>query len=77
PLMRSSKEIVDAIADVDRLTAAQRDRYTRFQEMFTHLEDGGATQRVLDLLFPSGVPVAGGPTNHPTTLEGDENRADH
>ncbi len=77
PLMRSSKEIIDAIADIDGLAADQRDRYTRFQKTFTHLEDGAATQRVLDLLFPSGVPASGGPMNHPTTPEGDENRADH
>jgi CDP-glycerol glycerophosphotransferase (TagB/SpsB family) len=71
PLLRTSTELVDAIADVDALAAATADRYARFQETFTHLEDGAATQRVLALLFPSGAPATG-----MTTPEGDENRAD-
>ncbi len=59
------------VADLDRLAADQRDRYARFQETFTHLEDGAATQRVLDLLFPSGAPA-----DRTHAPEGDENRAD-
>jgi CDP-glycerol glycerophosphotransferase len=66
PLLRSSKELVEAIADIDAIAADNADRYARFRETFTHLEDGSATERVLDLLFPSGM----------TTTEGDENRAD-
>jgi CDP-glycerol glycerophosphotransferase (TagB/SpsB family) len=53
PLMGTSKEIVDAIADIDRLAAEHREGYARFRDTFTHLEDGAATRRVLDLLFPS------------------------
>jgi CDP-glycerol glycerophosphotransferase len=76
PLMRTSAEIVDAIARIDALAAEHRERYARFQETFTHLEDGAATRRVLELLFPAGAPASGTPAHHPTTLEGDENRAD-
>jgi CDP-glycerol glycerophosphotransferase len=68
PLMGTSKEIVDAIADIDALAAKHRERYARFRETFTHLEDGAATARVLDLLFPSGATVG-------TTPEGDDDRA--
>jgi CDP-glycerol glycerophosphotransferase (TagB/SpsB family) len=53
PLMRTGKEIVEAIAEIDTLTAENQDRYDRFRETFTHLEDGHATERVLALLFPS------------------------
>jgi CDP-glycerol glycerophosphotransferase (TagB/SpsB family) len=53
PLMRTSKEIVAAIADIDRLSAEHREGYARFRDTFIHLEDGAATRRVLDLLFPS------------------------
>ena len=35
-----------------------QERYARFRSTFTHLEDGAATERVLDLLFPSGPPPA-------------------
>jgi CDP-glycerol glycerophosphotransferase (TagB/SpsB family) len=52
PLLRTSKELVAAIADVDTVSAAHVADYARFRETFTHLEDGGATRRVLDLLFP-------------------------
>jgi len=71
PLLSTSKELVDAIADVDTIAADHADRYARFRRTFTHLEDGAATQRVLDLLFPSGATPG-----RPTTTEGDENRAD-
>jgi CDP-glycerol glycerophosphotransferase (TagB/SpsB family) len=71
PLLRTSKELVEAIAGIDALAAANADRYARFRKTFTHLEDGSATERVLDLLFPSGAPATG-----MTTPEGDENRAD-
>jgi CDP-glycerol glycerophosphotransferase len=53
PLLSTSKELVDAIADIDAVTATTSERYARFRETFTHLEDGGATRRVLDLLFPA------------------------
>jgi CDP-glycerol glycerophosphotransferase len=55
PLLRTSKELVEAIADVDAIAAVHAARYARFQDTFTHLEDGAATQRVLDLVFPSGT----------------------
>ncbi len=70
PLLRTSKELVDAIAGIDAIAAQNEDRYARFRETFTHLEDGSATERVLKLLFPSGAPATG------ETTEGDENRAD-
>jgi CDP-glycerol glycerophosphotransferase (TagB/SpsB family) len=76
PLLSNSKELVQAIADIDALSAEHAERYARFRETFTHLEDGSATERVLDLLFPSGAPATGTPTTSDTTHEGDENRAD-
>jgi CDP-glycerol glycerophosphotransferase len=54
PLVRSSPELVDAIADADRAAGEYAAAYNRFQQTFCGLEDGHATERVLDLLFPSG-----------------------
>lgn len=51
PLLRTSAELVTAIADIDAVTAAHAERYARFREQFCALEDGHATERVLDLLF--------------------------
>jgi CDP-glycerol glycerophosphotransferase (TagB/SpsB family) len=59
PLLHTSKELVDAIADVDAIAAKNADRYARFRDTFTHLEDGSATERALNLLFPSGAPATG------------------
>ncbi|MGY2074911.1 CDP-glycerol glycerophosphotransferase family protein [Blastococcus sp. SYSU DS0828] len=73
PLVRDSRELVSAIADVDGIKSDYAERYARFQEMFCHLEDGAAAQRVLDLLLP-GAPASGHTTS--TTPEGDDVRAD-
>jgi CDP-glycerol glycerophosphotransferase (TagB/SpsB family) len=51
PLLRTSGELIDAIADIQRISADHAERYTRFRETFCSLEDGHATDRVLDLLF--------------------------
>ncbi len=70
PLVRTSTELVDAIADIDGVTERHAAQYARFQEQFTHLEDGAATRRVLDLILPTAT--ASGQTR---TTEGDDARA--
>ena len=54
PLLRTSGDVVDALADLERVREEYRDAYARFQERFCHLEDGGATARVLERFFPAG-----------------------
>jgi CDP-glycerol glycerophosphotransferase len=73
PLLETSEELVGAIADLDAVTAATADRYADFRTTFCSLEDGAATQRVLDLLL-GATATAAGPA---PTLEGDEPHADH
>jgi CDP-glycerol glycerophosphotransferase (TagB/SpsB family) len=70
PLVRTSAELVDAIADIDRISEQNAARYARFQELFSHLEDGAATRRVLDLILPTAT--ASGQTSK---TEGDDARA--
>ena len=74
PLVQTSAELVTAIGDVEAITAANVDRYARFRDTFCSLEDGSATDRVLDLLFPGGASAPAPATG--TTLEGDDVRAD-
>jgi CDP-glycerol glycerophosphotransferase len=57
PLVRTSSELVEAIADSDVAASDQADRYAQFQRTFCSLEDGHATDRALDLLFPPGDPA--------------------
>jgi CDP-glycerol glycerophosphotransferase len=54
PLLRTSEEVVAAIAGIDEVLAEHAGSYSRFRETFCALEDGHATERVLDLLFPPG-----------------------
>jgi CDP-glycerol glycerophosphotransferase (TagB/SpsB family) len=52
PLVSSTGEVADALADLDGLQRTYAYRYADFRRTFCHLDDGGATQRVLDQLFP-------------------------
>jgi CDP-glycerol glycerophosphotransferase len=57
PLLATSDEVLAAIAELARQPWVPTPRYARFRETFCSLEDGAATQRVLDLFFP--LPTAG------------------
>jgi CDP-glycerol glycerophosphotransferase (TagB/SpsB family) len=62
PLVVTSEEVIEAIAGSDAAAAHLTDqhladRYAEFQRTFCPLEDGHATDRVLDLLFPPGDPA--------------------
>jgi CDP-glycerol glycerophosphotransferase len=59
PLLRTSAELVAALADLDAVTAASAERYAGFRETFCSLEDGHATERVLDIVFPADTVSAG------------------
>jgi CDP-glycerol glycerophosphotransferase len=59
PLVVTSSELVEAIAGSDATASARTDRYARFRDTFCPLDDGHATDRVLDLLFPPGDPAGG------------------
>ncbi len=52
PIVDSTSAVADALADLDRLERSYADRYADFRSAFCHLDDGGATQRVLDRFFP-------------------------
>jgi CDP-glycerol glycerophosphotransferase len=70
PLLGTSDEVLAAIAEIDPRTWQRPERYLQFQERFCSLEDGHATERVLDLVFPTpstgDQPAASLPTsNHP------------
>jgi CDP-glycerol glycerophosphotransferase (TagB/SpsB family) len=61
PLLRTGAEVLDAIAGLDAVSAGYADRYAAFRRAFCPLDDGHATARVLDRLFPPGA-GAGSPT---------------
>jgi CDP-glycerol glycerophosphotransferase len=59
PLLTTVEEVLDALGDLDGTTDRFRDRYRRFRERFCGREDGHATERVLALVLPEGVPIEG------------------
>jgi len=48
PLVTTTAELVDALADLPAVARAHTDRYAAFRRTFCHLEDGHATGRVAD-----------------------------
>ena len=47
PLVATSEELFDAIADLPAVAERHADAYTRFRDRFCGLEDGHATERVI------------------------------
>lgn len=52
PLLESSADVVDALADLPAVVAEHEAAYRQFRKEFCHLEDGRATERVIDRFFP-------------------------
>ena len=50
PVVAEQAQVLDALRHLDRVAAESKASYERFQQTFCHLEDGHATERVLDLL---------------------------
>ena len=69
PLLSTSDEVLAAIAELARTPWVPTDRYLDFQRTFCSLEDGHATDRVLDLFFPATRPAGGSDTVRTTTTE--------
>ncbi|SDK62840.1 bifunctional glycosyltransferase/CDP-glycerol:glycerophosphate glycerophosphotransferase [Streptomyces indicus] len=51
PLIGTSKELVDAIRDIDRVSAEYQERFDRFHHLFCDLDDGSASARVVDRML--------------------------
>jgi CDP-glycerol glycerophosphotransferase len=57
PLLHTSADLVDALADLPAVRARHAQAYARFQRTYNHLDDGHAAQRVVDLVLRD--PAAG------------------
>lgn len=51
PLLYTSEEVVDAIVHIDQVKEAFADKYDEFYQRFCHLDDGKASQRVVERVF--------------------------
>ncbi|GAA4976470.1 CDP-glycerol glycerophosphotransferase family protein [Kineococcus glutinatus] len=52
PVAAGTDEVLDAVADVPALAREHAEDLAAFRRTFCHLEDGRATERVLDLFLP-------------------------
>jgi CDP-glycerol glycerophosphotransferase len=53
PLLPTSAEVIDALADLATVRSRYAQAYAAFRERFCHLEDGHAAARVVERFFPS------------------------
>jgi CDP-glycerol glycerophosphotransferase len=51
PLLATTEEVADALAELDAVSARHADRYAAFAERFTRLDDGRAAERVVEQVF--------------------------
>ena len=51
PLLRDAADVVDALRDTDVVAARFAARYERFLAAYCSLADGGASSRVVELVF--------------------------
>ena len=51
PLLSTTQEVLDALRDLPAVCERHAEAYDRFRERFCHLEDGRASDRVLDRLL--------------------------
>jgi CDP-glycerol glycerophosphotransferase len=51
PLLSTSQAVLDALRDLPAVSERHAEAYRRFRERFCHLEDGHASDRVLDRLL--------------------------
>ena len=53
PLLATTAEVIDALAELDAVGERHRSAYDAFRERFCGLEDGHASARVIDAVFES------------------------
>jgi CDP-glycerol glycerophosphotransferase len=54
PLLSTTQEVLDALRDLPAVNERHAEAYAAFRERFCHLEDGHASDRVLDRLLGDG-----------------------
>lgn len=52
PILRTTDEVIDALNDLDNIAEQYRERYDEFCEKYCSLEDGNATKRVVEKVWP-------------------------
>jgi CDP-glycerol glycerophosphotransferase len=64
PILQTSDEVIEALRDLPSVQTRSAPLYTAFRERYGHLDDGGATARVVSRFFPEIQSVTVGPATH-------------
>lgn len=51
PLLKTNRELVDAIKNIDEVSAQYTERYNVFYNRFCSVDDGNASKRIIDTMF--------------------------
>ncbi len=54
PLLGTNEDVIAALGDLDPVSAAHRETYEAFRRRFCSLEDGRASERVIEAVFERG-----------------------
>ncbi|WP_392753850.1 CDP-glycerol glycerophosphotransferase family protein [Streptomyces sp. LN590] len=60
PLIRTSGELIDSIRNIDSVWPEYRERFDRFHHLFCDLDDGRASQRVVDRMLEQTAELSDG-----------------
>ncbi|KAA1418078.1 hypothetical protein FE697_000035 [Mumia zhuanghuii] len=55
PVLHTSEDVAEALSDLQSLRAEHRSAYAAWREQFVPFDDGGATARVVDAVWPGSV----------------------
>jgi CDP-glycerol glycerophosphotransferase len=56
PLLQTSDELIDALADIERISASYTEAYREFKDVFCDLDDGHAAERVITRMMELAHP---------------------
>jgi CDP-glycerol glycerophosphotransferase len=51
PFLKTTEEIIETITNIDDINMQYKERYGLFREKYCGIEDGKATQRIVDKFF--------------------------
>ena len=63
PILNTSEEVVASLANLEHVTRTYAMKYAAWQQRFNSLEDGQATQRVIDIVFGRDGTIGNEPNN--------------
>jgi CDP-glycerol glycerophosphotransferase len=67
PLLHTNTDVLDALADLTSVQARYAATYAHFRQKYCHLDDGRATERVIEHFFAGTAVKAAPPTAQPAS----------